>query len=223
MEERDENGNSVTERSIRMVMFTLASNLEMLWVDAVWIFAIHLSAYWGSVVWTGYVYENQFRSFDKCVRKVLYNQLVWTPLTIGPLLLLACPTFVDMPVWMGVVQLPLCVCVTDIIFYHLHRMMHWPSLYPYHKEHHAWRTPIGASALYADAFEHIVVNVLPPLLAGVLLRCHPWVMCLWVGVASANTVVAHAKPGQHADHHEKFKGNYGVGLMLCDRLYGTYI
>lgn len=181
-------------------------------------FGIHLSAYWGSVLCVCKKHETCF----SCVRKVLWNQLVVTPLTLGPLLLVACPTFVDTPVWMGVLQVPLCVCVTDLLFYHLHRLMHCPFLYPFHKEHHVWRTPIAASALYAGAFEHVVLNASPPLLAAVLLRCHPFIMCLWVGLATCNTVLAHSNSGQHSCHHKHSKCNFGVGLMLCDRLYGTY-
>ena len=194
----------------------------MKFTDTLTLFATHFVCYWGNVLVTSCIYKNQFRGFAACAQRVLVNQLFWTPLAFAPLLYL-CPVSTH-PFWHVVYQLPLCICLTDVIFYHLHRLMHHRTFYAYHKDHHLWNIPIGASALYSGAFEHVVVNALPPILAGILAQCNPTVLQLWIGIASANTVLAHAKsPGDHISHHERHQCNYGVGLYLCDRLYGTYV
>ncbi len=45
------------------------------------------------------------------------------------------------------------------------RLLHHPRLYKYvHKKHHEWTAPIGWVAVYAHPVEHIISNMLPPVM-----------------------------------------------------------
>ena len=183
-------------------------------------YIVHIVSYWATVAMS--VYRDSSQWDTNCALRVWSNQTVFT------LPFVAIGTFVwhsyaHLNVWHAPWQIPGCVLLTDILFYYPHRAMHSKWLYPLHKHHHMWTRNIGMAALYAHPLEHIFVNVAPPFLAGVLLRCHPVVLAMWVAIASMNTVFAHAKDGQHADHHRHWTKNFGVGLMLCDRFHGTFL
>lgn len=185
------------------------------------VYAAHLFGYWLTVLGTIALDLTQWNR--NCAKKVMTNMTVYT---IPAALLLSCmmPEYNHLSLIHGIWQLPGCVLLTDVLFYYPHRALHTiRCLYPLHKAHHKWRRTMGMAALYADPFEHLVVNTAPPLAAALLLRSHPWVVAVWAGIASANTVIAHAKEGQHIDHHFHHNKNFGVGLMLCDRLHGTLL
>jgi len=183
------------------------------------VYAAHMVGYWAAVAFTVVQYGvSQQWSFE-CARVVLRNQVLYTPLVA------AVPLWFPLKplpgVWNLVWQAPVAVLLTDALFYPLHRLVHHPRLYSFHATHHTWTRPIGMSALYADRLEHCVVNVLPPLVAGMLARMDVPVLALWLAVASANTVMAHAVEGQHSDHHKVRNKNYGIGFYLVDRAMGT--
>ena len=186
----------------------------LLW-NAFMVYTAHITGYWATVLVTCAMDPKQWST--ACAKVIIRNQLFFTPL-VAPLLL-ATTSQRETPCLLW--QIPAAVVLTDLFFYPLHRMLHHPKLYAMHAAHHAWETPIGMSALYADPFEHCIVNMVPPLLGGMLVGMNPTVMALWAGAASANTVWAHAWPGQHTDHHRLRTKNYGVGLMLLDRTLGT--
>ena len=186
-------------------------------VDITIIYVLHLVGYWLPVVI--YYLRDPKRWSLNCAFKVLQNHILYTPLLL-PFIIYS-PTSQLNSVHM-IWQLPLGVLLTDFMFYPLHRLLHHPKLYRYHAAHHTWEVPIPVSALYADSFEHCVVNMLPPILAMLFTRMNIWTACIWALLGSINTVVAHAQEGQHTDHHRYRNCNYGVGLMLMDRIFNTY-
>ncbi|MBD52810.1 MAG: hypothetical protein CL450_05890 [Acidimicrobiaceae bacterium] len=185
------------------------------------VYAAHMLGYWvtvlGTIAWD--VEQCNFL----CAKKVMTNMTAWTIPAVALFAWLV-PDYSHLSLAHGLWQLPGCVLLTDVLFYYPHRALHsFRSLYALHKAHHRWRRTMGMAALYADPFEHLVVNTTPPLAAALLLHAHPWVVAAWACIASANTVIAHAKEGQHIDHHFHHNKNFGVGLMLCDRLHGTLL
>lgn len=186
------------------------------------VYYVHLLFYWGACVATLLFIDPSQWDWG-CAKRVLSNQTVYTiPFVAVASLVWEYSDYLSAGHFWW--QLPSCVLLTDVLFYYPHRVMHSKWLYRHiHKTHHEWKRCMGMAALYAHPFEHLFVNVAPPFLAPVLLKCHPVVMCAWVAVASANTVYSHAVEGQHEDHHRHWTKNFGVGLMLCDRLHGTLL
>ncbi len=195
----------------------LLATLEMDPFDVTVIYMLHLIGYWLPVVM--YYLRDQKRWSFKCATKVLLNQVLYTPMLM-PLLIYSPTSQLRSINWIW--QLPLGALLTDFMFYPLHRLLHHPKLYRYHAAHHTWENPIPVSALYADSFEHCVVNMLPPVLAMLFTGMNISVAGIWALLGSMNTVMAHAQEGQHTDHHRYRNCNYGVGLMLMDRLFNTY-
>ena len=187
------------------------------------VFAAYMLSYWSTALAMAVLYKRDIPA--KCVRNVLRNQLGYTVYPAVVVFGVYNPPDYD-PVgwWFRLVwQLTACVLLVDILFYPLHRLFHTKYLYKYfHKTHHEFKDPVGAAALYSGRLEYCLVNILPPLLAPVLVGCDRYALTIWVSVATANTVIAHAQDGgQHKVHHDAFGKNYGVGLMLMDRLFGT--
>ena len=116
-------------------------------------------------------------------------------------------------------QIPLCTAVTEAIFSPLHLLMHrsrW--LYRHvHALHHSRKPYIGMCALYATGAEHLLLNMLPPVVAILVARCNTLVACAWVAAATCNTVWVHSGDGRHRVHHIDPSLNYGVALNLLDK------
>lgn len=117
-------------------------------------------------------------------------------------------------------QIIACVLLTDVFFYPMHRLLHTKYLYRhFHKRHHDIRECSGAAALHTGPIEYIL-TILAPLLGPALLGCTEEVLLIWTFLSTFNLVLAHAFEGRHRKHHRS-KGNFGVGLMLMDRVCGT--
>ena len=187
------------------------------------LFAVHMISYWVTALLSVFLWPRDIPS--KCVRVVLRNQIgytAWPALFVSGMYTPPLPE--DDGWWIRAMwQLVACVVLTDIFFYPLHRLMHTKWMYArFHKIHHEFKDPIGAAALYSGRLEHALVNVLPPMLAPAVVGCDETVFLVWTCVATVNTVIAHAEEeGQHTVHHGTFLRNYGVGLMLMDRVFGT--
>lgn len=186
------------------------------------VYMAHMIGYWATVL--GTIAWDRDQCDAHCANKVMTSMTAYTIPATALFAWLVPEYGHHLSLVHGIWQLPACVVLTDVLFYYPHRMLHtFQCLYPLHKAHHKWHRTMGMAALYADPFEHLVVNTTPPLAAALLLRAHPWVVAAWAFIASANTVIAHAKEGQHIDHHFHRNKNFGVGLMLCDRLHGTLL
>jgi len=190
------------------------------------LYILHITSYWATVAGYTVCYRNQTKHLAECIRRVVINQIVGTPLLL-PLLLWYTPT--PPPVTYSYTATAMCllcsVLLTDVLFWHLHYAMHRFSwLYVLHNSHHAkWNHPVAASALHAGLFEHVLVNSTSPVIAAMLSGATESFMMVWIVAISVNVVVSHAQiDGQHVLHHKRRDCNFGVGFMLMDRLYGTF-
>uniref|UniRef100_A0A914W4A6 Fatty acid hydroxylase domain-containing protein n=1 Tax=Plectus sambesii TaxID=2011161 RepID=A0A914W4A6_9BILA len=144
--------------------------------------------------------------------------------SIGCIFRLRTPLFVRVPYGEAI------ACETVVaLFYYSHRLLHHPRIYKHvHKVHHEWTAPIGIVSIYAHPFEHLVSNLLPPLVGPVLCGSHIATTWLWYTLALFSTTISHCgyhfpflpSPESHDFHHLKFTQNYGV-LGVFDRLHGT--
>ncbi|TGZ76613.1 hypothetical protein EX30DRAFT_360359 [Ascodesmis nigricans] len=126
-------------------------------------------------------------------------------------------------------QVAVALVIREVLFYYSHRVFHWRGVYRWvHKMHHEYVTPVAWSAQYCTVLEHIVANVLPILIPGIVLRMHILTFSLWAGSQSLQATIDHAgwntwlwwQARSHDRHHELFKVNFGTNGLL-DWLHGT--
>jgi len=125
-------------------------------------------------------------------------------------------------------QTGFCLLVTELIFYHVHRVFHENKrLYAkIHKVHHTWPAPVALVATYAHPIEHVGCNLLSILTGPLLCGAHPAVILSYTLIFAVGAHAHHCgywsdDMGMHDLHHEAFNVNYGNAHIL-DYLYGTY-
>lgn len=169
------------------------------------------------------------RKLIEAVFTVLFNQIFisitfssgvyWLSLmTIGAQNMREVPTFT-------VLMRDLLVCHTlfDIGFYILHRLMHTKYFYKrIHKIHHEWKAPIGIIAIYTHPTEHLITNLIPPMLGPILMTSKLCTIWIWFTTVAISTVSDHSgyhfpflkSPEFHDHHHVTFTECFGsCGIM----------
>ncbi|XP_078509809.1 fatty acid hydroxylase domain-containing protein 2 isoform X2 [Lissotriton helveticus] len=151
---------------------------------------------------------------------VMYPIMHWRGNPCGPEL----PTFH----WV-LLELSIFTLIEEVLFYYSHRLFHHPSLYKHiHKKHHEWTAPVGVVSLYAHPLEHMLSNMLPPMVGPMIMGSHVATIMLWFCLALLSTTISHCgyhlpflpSPEFHDFHHLKFNQCFGV-LGVLDRLHGT--
>jgi sterol desaturase/sphingolipid hydroxylase (fatty acid hydroxylase superfamily) len=66
-------------------------------------------------------------------------------------------------------QFMLFMLVEELSFYVIHRLLHTPSLYWIHKQHHEYNVTISLALVYAHPLEHIAANLITSGLGHTLL------------------------------------------------------
>ena len=128
----------------------------------------------------------------------------------------------------------------DAYFYWTHRAMHHPRLFPwFHRAHHLSHNPTPWAAYAFDPLEGVVQAAIFPI-AVLVMPMHPLAFSIFMLWQVTNNVLGHTgyefyprwlmntplkrflnTPTNHAMHHEKLRGNYGLYFNIWDRLMGT--
>ncbi len=128
----------------------------------------------------------------------------------------------------------------DTYFYWTHRLIHHPKLFRlFHSVHHESHNPSPWAAYCVSPGEAVIQAGIIPLVA-LTLPIHPvafglfWFLQVTIAVAGHTGYEFHAKwlmdswlgkffstPTNHIQHHDSFKGNFGLYFNLWDRWMGT--
>lgn len=132
------------------------------------------------------------------------------------------------------------ILVHDTWFYWTHRMMHHKKLFRwFHKVHHESTNPSPWAAYSFAPLEAVVqALIFPIVMFG--MPMHPLAFVIFMGWQIAFNVAGHSgyeihprwlmdswwgkvinTPTNHAMHHEKMRGNYGLYFNIWDRIMGT--
>lgn len=123
------------------------------------------------------------------------------------------------------------IAIDEIMFFYVHWLFHTKALYPYHKIHHEFKSPIGLVAMYSHPLENLMANILPFSLGPILLGAHTYTFVLFTIFAVLGTQMHHSgykfpwmtldhQPEYHDFHHEQFNYNFG-NIGLLDKYHGT--
>lgn len=122
-----------------------------------------------------------------------------------------------------IINIFLWLCISDLIFYNVHRLLHTKQLYFIHSIHHEYRYTHGIGAIYAHPIEFVLNNivalVLPIYFIGIPLYQGYLIM---VFSTFYTVVISHGgfiKDQDHLIHHQKYKYNYG--LFIMDNIFRT--
>ena len=187
------------------------------------IFFSHIFCYWLTVYLYTVIYKQWSENSMYVIKQVLINQFIYTPLYIIPYQFYPVPLSTSHIIW----QLPTIVLLTDVIFYICHRYFHLNKfLYnKIHVIHHEYDPPIASAALYAHPIEHICINLSSTVFPMFIVRANLTVSIIWTIISSVNVVIAHSgtwKDDPHTAHHRYKTCNYGVGMLLMDKIFKTY-
>uniref|UniRef100_A0A182NC50 Fatty acid hydroxylase domain-containing protein n=1 Tax=Anopheles dirus TaxID=7168 RepID=A0A182NC50_9DIPT len=126
-------------------------------------------------------------------------------------------------------DLVVCVFFAEIGFYYVHRFLHLTPLYKLvHKKHHEWTAPFAWTAMYCHPVEHIISNMIPPMIGIQLMKAHIFTTAIWFPLVIFNTIRDHCgyhlpffpSSEYHDYHHAKFTECFGTFGYL-DWLHGT--
>lgn len=134
----------------------------------------------------------------------------------------------------------LCIFIEDFFFYWSHRTLHRPFFYnKIHKLHHRHHNVIHLSFAYAHPVEFIMGNIMPSLMAGLILgnNLHFITLSAFILVRTVESMETHSgynftfsmfkifpfttSAEYHGFHHFKNIGNYSSFFRIWDTIFGT--
>ena len=144
------------------------------------------------------------------------------------------------PLWL---QFILAMALYSFLRYGIHRVQHIvPFLWELHSYHHSVTDLKASNTFVSHPIDFALRNVFPPVLLA-YVGFDPIAIVFGVGLLTAASLMSHCGAGLHATwlnhifatpevhrwHHSakvpeghRYSVNYGVGLILWDRLFGTY-
>lgn len=217
---------------------TYALSMSVFWIANFFLLIIEITK-WPQFLTKYKIQEDPITEKHKPMLKKTLQVVVFNQTVIGiPFMVLTyylfewrgCAFHGELPTfhWF-LLELTVFSLVEELGFYYSHRMMHHRNLYSYiHKRHHEWTAPIGIISLYAHPIEHVISNLLPPILGPLLMKSHLCSIWVWFTIALLSTTISHCgyhfpllpSPEAHDYHHKMFINNFGV-LGILDRLHGT--
>lgn len=135
----------------------------------------------------------------------------------------------------------LCAIILhDTWFYWTHRLIHHPKLFRrFHRVHHLSHNPSPWAAYAFDPAEAVIQGAIFPLVITVM-PMHPAAFAIFMVFQITSNIVGHTgfeiyprwmidswlgkilnTTTNHAMHHEKLRGNYGLYFNVWDRLMKT--
>ena len=118
------------------------------------------------------------------------------------------------------------LCI-DLYFYMVHRLCHlnrW--IYKHiHKHHHLTHLTVASSGFSSSLIEHIFINCASVYIPHLLLRgSYPLLVIIMIlgGYSSASSHSGYKTSLYHNIHHQLLYYNYGNGLYIWDRIFGTF-
>ena len=102
----------------------------------------------------------------RTLKYVIINQLIIFPLYIytGIVTVGVSFTFGEFPThWQLVKAIALAMVADDFLYMWIHRAMHYPSLYRFHKMHHEYDSVMSYMAQYCHPVEQLVGNIVTHL------------------------------------------------------------
>lgn len=178
--------------------------------------------------WNDYKISNRSTTISKIS---LYEVVLTNQLFLTPFVTLCCYPFWDKTniyiSFYDYIKLPFVFLIEEILFYYIHRLLHLPVFYQsIHCVHHMVIYPQITATYFSHPIEHCLLNILPVILAPLIMNLSLMVTIVWVFIATANSLVAHmgykGLSEGHDLHHVRGYGNYGI-LGLCDWYYNTSI
>ncbi|KAG5684963.1 hypothetical protein PVAND_014168 [Polypedilum vanderplanki] len=103
------------------------------------------------------------------------------------------------------------IIVQDIFTFYIHRLLHNPIFYKYHKKHHQMKPTRALNAIRFDFFDYFFANYIPFIIGMIIHHPHVATGILWSIITSFTSTTIHCGYGFpsfyciqfHNDHHLK--------------------
>jgi sterol desaturase/sphingolipid hydroxylase (fatty acid hydroxylase superfamily) len=171
-----------------------------------------------------------YKKYYQTAKVVLKNQILTYPFIGSTIPLIEFigndVSYTCDPIYIIAKHLIMSIIIFDILFYIAHRAFHHPKLYGLiHKQHHDWTAPVACSANYNSFVDHLIANIMIPVISIVSTGANTMTMMIWFVSATITVTSSHSgywwtSAKEHDDHHKYFKVNYG--FLFTDILFGTY-
>lgn len=184
-----------------------------------------------------YLREIQYSVMTAFIFAIIGYGLLMTPIRAYTLIYV---NFHEFSTTYFIMSIGLMLLIHDTYFYWTHRLMHQPSVFKYfHKVHHLSTNPSPWAAFAFHPLEAIIEAGIIILIA-FIMPVHPIAIALFLLIMMVYNVYGHlgyelypsgftkTSIGKwintsinHNQHHQYFKGNYGLYFLWWDRWMGT--
>ncbi|MFO0414533.1 MAG: sterol desaturase family protein [Bacteroidota bacterium] len=205
---------------------------------------------WKKKKWASFKIQLRFPANKDYRRELLYSAITIFVFSMIPWLILGNPEIKKHTTWYSDIEqygtlyfwlaFPLMLIMHDTYFYFTHRLMHHPKLFKlFHLTHHKSTNPSPLAAFAFHPLEAIVeIGILVVYLFTIpVMKAHLFFFFLfmmlynvyghlgweWYPAGFHRTKIGRwiNTSVNHNQHHQFFKGNYGLYFLFWDRMLGT--